>query len=50
MIKDLTAAEEIKKWWQEYIGKLGKKGLNDSDNHNGVVTHLEPEIQECMVK
>ena len=39
---DLTEAEEIKKRWQEYIEELYKKGLNDSDNHNGGVTHLEP--------
>ena len=50
MIKDLTEAEEINKRWQEYIEELGKKGLNDSDNHNSVVTHLEPDILECMVK
>ena len=40
---DLTEAEEIKKRWQEYIEELYKKGLNDSDNHDGVVTHLEPD-------
>ena len=39
---DLTEAEEIKKRWQEYTEELYKKGLNDLDNHNGVVTHLEP--------
>ena len=50
MIKDLTEAEEIKKRWQEYIEELGKIGLNDSDNHNSVFTHLEPDILECMVK
>ena len=49
MIKDLTEAEEINKRWQEYIEELGKKGLNDSDNHNSVVTHLEPDILECKV-
>ena len=43
--KDLTEAEEIKKGWQEYI-ELYKKGLNDPDNHNGVVTHLESDILE----
>ena len=48
--KDLTEAEEIKKRWQEYIEKLYKKVLNDPDNHNGVVTHLEPDILECGVK
>ena len=47
---DLTKAEEIKKRWQEYIEELYKKGLNDPDNYNGVVTHLEPEILECQVK
>ena len=41
--KDLTKAEEIKKRCQEYIEELYKKGLNDSDNHDGVVTHLEPD-------
>ena len=50
MIKDLTEAEKIKKRWQEYIEELGKKGLSDSDNHNSVVTCLEPDILECMVK
>jgi len=48
--KDLTEAEEIKKRWQEYTEKLYKKGLNDLDNHDGVVTHLEPDILECKVK
>ena len=48
--KDLTEAEEIKKRQQEYIEELCKKGLNDLDNHNGVVTHLEPDILECEVK
>ena len=52
MIKDrnsreLTEAEEIKKRWQEYTEELYKKDLNDSDNHDGVVTHLEPDILEC---
>ena len=47
---DLTVAEDIKKRWQEYIEELCKKGLNDLDNHNGVVTHLEPDILECEVK
>ena len=49
-IKDLTEAEEIKKRWQEYIEELCKKDFNDPDNHNGVITHLEPEILECEVK
>ena len=48
--KDLTEAEEIKKRWHEYTEKLYKKGLNDLDNHDGVVTHLEPDILECKVK
>ena len=42
--KDLTEAEEIKKKWQEYTEELYKKGLNDPNNHDGVVTHLEPDI------
>ena len=44
--KNLTEAEEIKKRWQEYT-ELYKKSLNDFDNHDGVVTHLEPDILEC---
>ena len=48
--KDLTEAEEIKKRWQEYTEELYKKSLNDPDNHDGVVTHLEPDILECEVK
>ena len=47
--KDLTETEEIKKL-QEYTEELYKKGLNDSDNHGGVVTHLEPDVLECEVK
>ena len=47
---DLTEAEEIKKWWQEYTEELYKKGLNDLDNHDGVVIHLEPDVLECEVK
>ena len=47
--KDLTETEEIKKL-QEYTEELYKKGLNDSDNHGGIVTHLEPDILECGVK
>ena len=46
--KALTEAEKIKKRWQEYT-ELYKKGLNDVNNHNGVVTHLEPDILECEV-
>ena len=48
--KDLTEAEEIKKRWQEYPEELYKKDLHDPDNHNGMVTHLEPDILECEVK
>ena len=48
--KDLTEAAEIKNRWQDYTEDLYKKGLNDPDNHNGVVTHLEPDILECEVK
>ena len=47
---DLTEAENIKKRWQEYTEKLYKKDLNDQDNHDGVITHLEPDILECEVK
>ena len=46
----LTEAEDIKKWWQEYTEKLYKKDLQDQDNHDGVITHLEPDILECEVK
>ena len=45
----LTEAEDIKKMWQEYT-ELYKKDLHDPDNHNGVITHLEPDILECEVK
>ena len=48
--EDLIKAEEVKKRWQEYTKKLYKKGLNDSDNHNGVITHLELDILECEAK
>ena len=48
--KDLTEAEEIKKRWQEYTEELYKKGHNDPDNHDGVVTHLESDILECEDK
>ena len=48
--KDLTEAEEIKKRWQEYTEELDKKGLNDLDNYNGVVTHLKPDILVYEVK
>ena len=47
---DLTEAEDIKKRWQEYTEELHKKDLHDQDNHNGVITHLEPDILECEVK
>ena len=51
---DLTEAEDIKKRWQEYTEELckkkKKKDLNDPDNHDGVITHLEPDILECEVK
>ena len=47
---DLTEAENIKKRWKEYIGELYKKELDDPDNHDGVVTHLETDILECEVK
>ena len=47
---DLTEAEDIKKKWQEYTEKLYKKDLHDPDNHDGVITHLEPDILECEVK
>ena len=47
---DQTEAEEIKKRWQEYTEQLYKKDLNDPDNHNGVIIHLEPDILECEVK
>ena len=48
--KDLKEAEEIKKRWQEYTEELYKKALNDPDNHDDVVTHLEPDNLECEVK
>ena len=47
---DLTEAEDIKKRWQEYTEELYKKDLHDSDNHNGLITHLEPGILGCEVK
>ena len=47
---DLTEAENIKKRWQEYTEELYKKDLNGLDNHNGMITHLEPDILECKVK
>ena len=48
--RDLTEAEDIKKGWQEYTEKLYKKDTPDRDNHDGVITHLEPDILECKVK
>ena len=47
---DLTGAGDIKKRWQEQAEKLYKKDLHDPDNHDGVITHLEPDIRECEVK
>ena len=48
--RDLTAAEDIKKTWQEYTEELYKKDLDNPENHDGVITHLEPDILECEVK
>ena len=48
--RELTEAEDIKKRWQEYTEKLYKKDLHDPNNHNGVITHLEPDILESEVK
>ena len=48
--RDITEAEAIKKRWQEYTEELYKKDPHNPDNHNGVITHLEPDIQECEVK
>ena len=47
---ELTEADDIEKRWQEYTEKLYKKDLYDTENHNGVITHLEPDISECEVK
>ena len=47
---DLREAEDIKKRWQEYTEELYKKDVHDPDNHDGVITHLEPDIQECEVR
>ena len=49
-VMDLTEAEDIKKRWQEYTGELYKNHLHNPDNHDGVITHLEPDILECEVK
>ena len=48
--RELTEAEDIKKRWQEYIEELYKKELHNPDNHDGVITHLEPDILDCEVK
>ena len=48
--KELTEAKDIKRRWQEYTEELYKKQLNDADNHDGMITHLEPDILECKVK
>ena len=47
---DVTEAEDIKKWWQEYTEELHKKDLHDPDNHDDVITNIEPDILECEVK
>ena len=47
---DLTETEDIKKRWKEYTEELYKKDIHDQDNHDGVITHLEPDILECEVK
>ena len=49
-VRDLTEAEDIEKRWQEYTEALYRKDLHDPDNHNGVITHQEPDILECKVK
>ena len=49
-VRDLTEAEVIKKRWQEYTEELYKEDLHDPDNHEGVITHLEPDILECEAK
>ena len=48
--RHLTEAEDIKKRWQEYTEELYKRDLNDTDNHDGMITHVEPDILECKVK
>ena len=48
-VMDLTEAEDIKNGWQEYTEELYKKDLHDPDNHDGMITHLEPDILECEV-
>ena len=47
---DLTEAEDIKKWWQRYTEEVYKNDRHEPDNHNGVITYLEPDILECEVK
>ena len=47
---DLTEADDIKKRWQEYMKELYKKDLHDSNNHDGVITHLEPDLLKCEVR
>ena len=49
-VMGLTKAEDIKKRWQEYTEELYKKDLHDPDNHDGVITHLEPDVLECEIK
>ena len=49
-VMDLTGEEDIKKKWQEYTVELYKKDLNDTDKHDGVITHLEPDFLECKIK
>ena len=49
-VMDLTEAEDINKRWQEYTEESYKKDIDDPDNHDGVITHLEPDILECKVK
>ena len=49
-LMEITEAEDIKKRWQEYTEELDNKDLHDPDNHDGVITHLEPDILECKVK
>ena len=47
---DLTETEDIRQRWQEYMEELYKNGIHNQDNHNGVITHIEPDILECEVK
>ena len=50
LLKSCWVKEDIKKRWQKYKEELYKKDLNDADNHDGVITHVEPDIMECEVK